>query len=742
MTPRHTIAQERQALRSEAHRAFWAGYLADCEFAALPPAEPEVDPEAPRNEAVELSEGVCAQLRALASDLGVPMRSLLLAAHLRMVATLSGAEDVTTGLVANVRPEVTHGDQVLGLFLNTLPFRQKLLDMSWKALIRQTHDNEIGVMAYRHYPYFQLYVDHHRKPFYETTFNYINFHVYEGLHADIKAEGFRGDIELTNNALAVDCFQRPNQGIGIKIDARSLSASQERRALGYFVAILEAMARNPEASHAGQSFLSDAERHDLLERFNATPSVPAVHPLIHRGFEVRAATHPDDVAVIHEGLALTYGQVNASANRLAHQLLQLGVRPDDQVAICMARCPDQLVALLGILKAGAAYVPMDPQHPQDRLNYMLQDCDPAVLIVQQSMRARFEAGATPVITIDPAESVDRFIQASVDPAAGNPQIPELGASHLAYVIYTSGSTGMPKGVLVEHGNAVNLIEAHIRTCELSEADRVLQLASFGFDNSITEIFPTLQVGGQIVMRPAELLVPDHEFMAFLARHGVTVADLPTSFWHLWTGEMRLGRSMPWETLRLVIVGGEKAELRHLEAWSAAGAPQSIRWINTYGPTEATVYATVFAWDPDQGLPTSEIPIGHPVENSVVRILDGFGQLSPVGVVGEIHLGGVQVARGYHERPELTQSRFIADPYGDASSRLYRTGDLGRWTSAGLVEYVGRNDFQVKIRGHRIEMGKSRPAWRHATPSGRRWSWLARKRVATSGWWRMSPPRRA
>ncbi|WP_420714784.1 amino acid adenylation domain-containing protein, partial [Roseateles sp. SL47] len=703
VTPRHTIAQERQALRSEAHRAFWADYLADCEFAALPAPEPEVEPEAPRNEAVELSEGLCAQLRALASSQGVPMRSLLLAAHVRMVATLSGVDDVTTGLVANVRPERTNGDQVLGLFLNTLPFRQKLEDMSWKALIRQIHDNEIGVMAYRHYPYFQLYVDHNREPFYETTFNYINFHVYEGLHAGIKAEGFRGDIEVTNNALAVDCFQRPNQAIGIKIDARSLSVAQERRVRGYFVAILEAMARDPEALHGGQSFLSDRERHDLLERFNATASVRATQPLIHRGFEERAAAHPDAVAVSHDGRLLTYGEVNARANALAHQLLRQGVRPDDKVAICMERCPDQLIGLLGILKAGGAYVPLDPQHPQERLNYMLQDCDPVVLIVQPSLRDRFEGVTTPLITIDPEAHGDQSTQALSE--GRNPDIPALGPSHLAYVIYTSGSTGLPKGVLVEHGNAVNLIEAHIRTCQLTEADRVLQLASFGFDNSITEIFPTLQVGGRIVMRPATLMVPDAEFMAFLAEHGVTVADLPTSFWHLWSGEIRLGRSLPWDALRLVIVGGEKAELRHLQDWAAARKTQHIRWINTYGPTEATVYATVFPWLPSDGLPPQEVPIGRPVDNTVVRILDRFGQLSPVGVMGEIYLGGPQVARGYYKRPELTQSRFIADPYGAEASRLYRTGDLGRWTTAGMIEYVGRNDFQVKIRGHRIEMGE-------------------------------------
>ena len=276
------------------------------------------------------------------------------------------------------------------------------------------------------------------------------------------------------------------------------------------------------------------------------------------------------------------------------------------------------------------------------------------------------------------------------------------------MIYTSGSTGKPKGVIVEHGNVVNLVHAQIGLCSLtsSESER-WQFASYSFDNSVAEIFPALSAGAAIVLRPADLMAPDASFVDFLVKHRVTVTDLPTAFWHQWALERLAGRSRPHAGLRVVVVGGEKAELRHLVDWfDGCGERHHHRWINTYGPTEATVNSAVLCVDRAMAEQLNDIPIGRPVPNASIHILDAHGQLAPIGVPGEIHIGGAGVARGYLNRSELTARRFIADPFAaKAGARLYKTGDLGRWLPDGNVQYLGRNDFQVKIRGYRIELGE-------------------------------------
>jgi amino acid adenylation domain-containing protein len=390
--------------------------------------------------------------------------------------------------------------------------------------------------------------------------------------------------------------------------------------------------------------------------------------------------------------------------------VSMGVRPDERVAICVERSVAMVVGLLGILKAGGAYVPLDPSYPLERLAYMLRDSAPVALLTQSTLK---ETVGTildplglklPVLFLDETGEHSPFAgqpEHNLDPAALG-----LTSRHLAYVIYTSGSTGLPKGVMIEHHSVTNLVLTHVNTHNIRHTDRILQFASYAFDTSVEEIFSALSVRATIVMRPAFLLAPDETFITFLDVNYITVLDLPTAFWHQWTYELQSKKHLRCDALRLVLTGGEKAERRQLIKWFAGTNNPSCLWINTYGPTETTVYCTTIASSIQTFIPSKEIPIGRPIANTQVYIVDKNLEPVPVGVTGELYIGGDGVARGYMNRPELTAERFIADPFsGKAGARLYKTGDLGRWLGDGNIEYLGRNDFQVKVRGYRIELGE-------------------------------------
>ncbi|HYD78164.1 MAG TPA: amino acid adenylation domain-containing protein, partial [Paucimonas sp.] len=479
-------------------------------------------------------------------------------------------------------------------------------------------------------------------------------------------------------------------------------AATVERLMRHFAILLEGMAADDQVLVSRLPLLDDAQRRRLLVDFNDTAHPYPDDPLLHQLFEDQVERQPDAEALVCGEQRFSYRQLNARANQLAHFLIGMGVGPDDRVAICVERSPEMIIGLLGILKAGGAYVPLDPAYPAERLTYMLKDSGAVALLTTAPLGAAIPgADVTQVRFDDHAEALARQASDNPDSAPRG-----LVARHMAYVLYTSGSTGLPKGVMVEHRNVVNLVRHHRQVCAMTAADRVLQLASFGFDNSIAEIFPALSVGAAIVLRPPHLVAPDSSFIAFLREHRITVTDLPTAFWHQWAQEIKLGRALPPEGLRFVAAGGEKAELRHLAAWFAEPALRRSRWLNTYGPTEAAVNSTVIAYDGNTPLPPHEVPIGSPIANARIYILDPHGQPVPIGVAGEIHIGGAGVARGYLNRPELTAEKFVADPFvRKAEARMYKTGDLGRWLADGNIEYLGRIDFQVKIRGFRIELGE-------------------------------------
>lgn len=447
-----------------------------------------------------------------------------------------------------------------------------------------------------------------------------------------------------------------------------------------------------------------------------------INRCIHEVIEKQAKQTPDAVAVVFKDKKLTYRQLDEKANQLANYLRLVGVGPDVIVGICIERCLEMAIGFLGILKAGGAYVPLDPSYPLERLAWMVEDAKMPVLLTSGKLLKNLPICEARILCLD--EDWEMIEGQSKEKPAG-----EMMPQNLAYVIYTSGSTGKPKGVLIHHQGVVNHGLAMAKLFEMSAADRVLQFSSISFDIATEEMFPTWFTGATLVLRTEECLSCHQKFGEFIKSNEISIVNLPTAFWHEWThGLAGLGEVLP-AFLRLVIVGGEKASVTTYALWRKLAGSENVRWINAYGPTETTVTATYY--EPGEEIP-EKLPIGRPIDNLLIYLLDEKMLPVPVGEVGEIYIGGAGVARGYLNRPELTEERFLPnmfltlpenvshwrqnsddDNFGTnwlqngnfPGGYLYKTGDLARYLADGNLEYIGRRDHQVKIRGFRIELGE-------------------------------------
>ncbi|WP_139837541.1 non-ribosomal peptide synthetase, partial [Xenorhabdus beddingii] len=594
---------------------------------------------------------------------------------------------------------------LIGFFVNTLALRVRCHDgLSVADLLAQVREQALAAYAHQDLPFeqvvealqperslsyspiFQVMLALNNTPVPALTLPALRLtpmgSVHQSAHFDLTLLLTETEAGLVGElAYATDLFD---------------AATVERMA-GYLVNVLTAMGADETQAIATLPMLPESERQHLLGFNGRQEDFPPemIHPL----FEAQAAHRPDAMALVFEGQTLSYGELNGRANRLAHYLMARGVRPADRVAICVERSPEMVVGLLAILKAGGAYVPLDPAYPAERLAYMLADSAPVIILTQTALADKLASALPTVLLDDLPDNPASFLTGL---PSHNPDVPGLTARHPAYVIYTSGSTGQPKGVMVEHAHLTRLLAATQPRFRFDDQDVWTLFHSFAFDFSVWELWGALSYGGRLVVIPADCARSPQRFYSLLCREQVTVLNqTPSAFRQLMAVQDATPHSLRW-----IIFGGEALELHTLAPWIARNPLRQTRLVNMYGITEITVHATY------RELTASDIHagrgslIGQPLADLRVYILDPHGQPVPLGVTGEMYIAGAGVARGYLNRPELTAKRFLADPFSpNPGTRMYRTGDLGRWLADGNLEYLGRNDFQVKLRGFRIEPGE-------------------------------------
>lgn len=700
------VALEQAALASEESKHFWGERLSDYVATKLPrwPSSYRMKnddtPVLAQNVPIspETSEG----LKQLAHSAGVPIKSVLLASHLRVLSLLSGTSDILTGMVTNGRPEGVDGERVLGLFLNTLPFRLNLPGGSWLDLVKETFRAELAMIPFRHYPLAQIQVNQGRQSLFETGFNFTHYHVYKKIRESDDVNVIDQTGMSQTNLTFWACFNLDLVSSEVTLEltgaAEELSKEQLMLIAGYYERALETLASNPHQNYNDCDLLSEQERSKLLVEWNDTRADYPQAESINQLFEAQVERAPDSIAVACASERLTFQGLNRRANQLARHLMLLGVGPETAVGICLERSAHLLVGLLGVLKAGGAYLPIDPAYPVERIAFMLDDTRATVLLTQQSLLAGLRGLEAKLICID--SDYDGIAPLS----ERNPAV-WADPGKLAYVIYTSGSTGKPKGVAIEHSSLANLAHWHNRVYSVGPSDRASQMAAISFDASVWEVWPYLIAGASLHPAEEEVRLNPLRLPEWFDAQGITIGFLPTPL-----AEAAMMQQWPSElSLRTLLTGGDKLHLSLKE-----GLP--FKLINHYGPTENTVVATcaeVSAEVSPEVSPEVSVdeadstpPIGTPIDNTEAYILNEYLLPCPVGVAGELHIGGAGLARCYVNRPALTAERFIPNPFGDsAGARLYKTGDLARFLPGGDIEFLGRLDHQVKIRGFRIELGE-------------------------------------
>ncbi|MFJ3090868.1 amino acid adenylation domain-containing protein [Streptomyces sp. NPDC086838] len=687
------IAAELAALADGADRAYWSGIVTEHSRFELPAGWAEAEDKPAGSHRVRIAFGDLADdLRALAATTGASFKSVLHAAHLKVMSQLTGDAAFFTGLVCHGRPEAKGSERVYGMHLNSLPFAHDRRARTWRELVDQVFHRELEVWDHRHYPMPAIQREARAGRLIDVLFNFVDFHQVDDelVDSDVRISETPTEFGLSAHATA--------DGIVLSTSTRVLGRAHAERLAGMYRAVLESMAADADGD-ARAMYLPAGERERLLGE-QSTESAEPVTRRVHELFEEQVARTPDAGAVTFDGVTLSYAELNVRANRIAHALRARGVGPEDLVGLCLERGADLLPALLGVLKSGAAYVPLDPANPVDRLAYIVEDTAARVVVTSSAqagiLDGRFEGE---LLSLDgDAELI--AAQPGTDPGvAGSPQ-------NLIYTIYTSGSTGRPKGVALTHANVVRLMSTAQEHYAFDETDVWSLFHSYAFDVSVFEMWGALLHGGRLVVVPFTVTRSPDEFLDLLVEEEVTVlSQTPSAFRGLVTAAGDGDRRVKQLSVRAVVFAGEKLEVADLRPWTDRLGLARTALVNMYGITETTVHTTYHRLTKRDLDPRAGNPIGRPLSDLRVHLLDSNGDLVPVGVPGEIHVGGPGVARGYLNRPGLTAERFVPDPFGPAGARLYRSGDLARRLADGGLEFLGRADDQVKVRGFRIELGE-------------------------------------
>ena len=691
----------------EEQTRYWKNQLAGIEMLELPTdyPRPAVMSEHGKNFTFVLDQKVTQRLHHLAQQNGVTLFMVMMAGFKIFLSRYSGQNDITIGspIAGRQRREI---EGLIGCFVNTLVLRSDLSanpifedylkvikQMTITAFENQDVPFEQVVNAVSpnrelsHTPLFQVMFSVHSNPPFHAEMSDLNFSV-----VNIEGETAKFDLSL-------DFVEIKDQLQGVfEYNTDLFSQRTIEQMAASLTVLFNAIVDQPQNPVHQLPLVSKQQQHQICYDWNltqntATTPYDTIHQWLENSIVIRS---PDSHAVIYGEEVLSYHALNTQANQMAHYLQQQGVGPDVLVALCVDRCVDMIVAMLAILKAGGAFVPLDPAYPQQRLDWIVKDIQAPVMICHQQYQDRFGQFEGEYICLD------ALPKGILNQSEESPVVSVI-KDHLAYVIYTSGSTGKPKGVMISHANLSNFIESAIEVYQLNPLDHMLQFASISFDVSIEEIFPTLLVGGTLVLRSDDMLDSARMFFRGVDAWDVTVVSLPTAFWHELTNQIADFKDDIPACLRQIIIGGERVLPDKLKTWQQQVGSR-VRLINGYGPTECTVIATTFNLTRFTEI-NGEIPIGKPIFNTQVYVLDPFGQPLPPGVPGELHIAGAGVARGYLNQPDLTANAFIPNPFNTDGGRLYKTGDRVRYLQDGQLQYLGRVDQQIKFRGYRIELGE-------------------------------------
>ncbi|OYV21526.1 MAG: amino acid adenylation domain-containing protein [Methylococcaceae bacterium NSP1-2] len=708
------VVWQREWLQGEAMEQlldYWKTQLADVSTLELPTDKPRpaVQSLCGEQQKFSLSPDLVKGLKALNRQEGVTLFMTLIATFQVLLHRYSGQDDIVIGTASAGRSRLEL-ESLIGFFVNTLVMRADMSgNPSFHELLMQMREVTLGAFAHQDMPFekliqeLRLQPDRSRNPLFQVWFVLQNTDQTELQLNNLSVECLLTIEESAKFDLALYVFES-SEGIECHITYATdlFEAATITRLIGHFQMLLEGIIAHPEARLSELPLLTESENQQLLVEWNATTvELPDAH-FIHSLFEQQVERTPQAVAAVYQDQPLTYGELNAKANQLAHHLRTIGVGSEVRVGICVERSLDMVVGLLAILKAGGACVPFDPAYPEERIAFMLQDSNPVALLTQSKFAPLFADIAETLPIIDLHETVALWANQPVSNLNNN----EVGLNpeSLAYIIYTSGSTGKPKGTCVLHKGLQNLITWHIHESQLSSNDAVLIVTSCAYVFTQRAIFSALLAGARLVLatEPFDsqaimgLLVKEHVSMINITQSGLNALITVNADGHL-------------SRLRRITLAGEPMNPSQLLALSKP-RPEIV---NNYGATECAGTAIYYQVPPNlEYYRDRSMPIGKPIWNTRIYILDSYQQPVPIGVVGEIHIGGAPVGRGYLNQPEMTAERFVHDPFSaQADAMMYKTGDLGRWLADGTIEYRGRNDFQVKIRGFRVELGEIESALR-------------------------------
>ncbi|MYW06180.1 non-ribosomal peptide synthetase [Streptomyces sp. SID3343] len=712
------------------HLDYWTARLAGAPTLDLPVDRPGTAETAASGGTVthRLPAALRTGVERLARRERVTLYMTLLAAYQTLLTRYCGQDDVCVGSPLAGRDEEEY-EPLIGYFVNTLVLRGSTVgDPSFRSFLHRTRDAALAAYAHQDVPFEQLLstIDVDREsgvpPVFQTML-ILRPPAGEGLTLrGLTAEVFESGYRHAKFDLTLEVWPEGDTLVTEFVyDTDRFAPASVERIARCFETLLDGAVTDPDTTLSRLPLLPAAERASTLGDLDGTSiggtsiddACPASEPDdVLTAFAAQVARTPHADAIDATEGRLSYAELDARSNRLARLLRRTGVGPESIVAVCAERSTETVVALFAVLKAGGAYLPVDPAHPSARITDMLRDSGAALVLCRTDHADRFAEAAVPVRLLDGEHPDEDFESASVLPAIARPD-------HLAYVIYTSGSTGRPKGTLITRGALAGRVRWMRERYRIDGSDRVLQFASFGFDTHVEETYPCLLSGGCLVLAPADGLLP--ELFATDRGRSLTVLDLPTPYWHELVAQTP---GLAWPPgLRLVVLGADQADAGAVRHWRDAFGGD-VELLNTYGPTEATVIATAALLaggtddgpnphapnpnPPDANTPnpyTSRPPIGRALTGTRVHVLDRHLEPVPPGVVGELYIGGDGLARGYLARPGLTADRFVPDPHGPPGGRLYRTGDRARQRPDGQLEFLGRTDHQVKIRGYRVELGE-------------------------------------